>query len=321
MNYEDNDTLNAGQKNSEQSKNKSSKKHDAMIAKLIASGMFGSITGAGAAIAAERIAKPEVIDSENNDESAQPTIEERLSELEKQELVHQQEIEHQQHELERMRSHIHHNIHIHTTPPAPPTPPSPKPPTPIPPTPKPDFLKDHDVKITDIVSVKLENGQDAIAYIGTVDGHEAMFSADANGTVVKVAIDSDDNGLSLSDTIIDLRSENITIEKIKPYVVEKPESEDVEVVSVRRGVEMDGGIVDVAEVNMGGTPMLFIDTDRNGEVNLLAKDRDGDGNIGENERVDISERHVPMPTEDDVVGTQMASNDYNNDADVSDYEA
>ena len=61
-------------------------------------------------------------------------------------------------------------------------------------------------------------------------------------------------------------------------------------------------------------------------MNLIAADTNQNGRFDENEMADVSEAHIPMPTQDDVNGSMTAQTDdgmqdYSNDADTTIYEA
>ena len=61
-------------------------------------------------------------------------------------------------------------------------------------------------------------------------------------------------------------------------------------------------------------------------MNIIAADVNNNGELDEGEMVDVSEAHIPMPTQDDVNDNMMAQTDdgmqdYSNDADTTIYEA
>lgn len=315
----DNDTLftrkmNAIQQNANSEKKKLVK--DSVIAQVMASataGMAVSATagmavGTGAAYAAEHLHK----DAENNPvspaEQAQqnePTAEESLAELEEKERSReQQEQERQRREEEKEDKEDKED--------------KPK-------IKKEDnFLEDHDVKIEGATEETLEDGTTVQIYYGTVDAHPANIFADDNGNVVAAVIDGNDNGNVDENEIIDLRDEHINTQQLNTHQASAPEQE-VTVVAVRNDVEVEGETMDMALVSVDGNTGVLIDTDQNGEVNLIAADVNQNGSMDEDEIADVSEAHIPMPSQDDVNGCTTAQmddgmQDYSNNADTTIYE-
>ena len=98
----------------------------------------------------------------------------------------------------------------------------------------------------------------------------------------------------------------------------------MQVIAVDNNVEVDGQTVDVAKVTINEEPVVFVDTDQNGEVNVAISDVNHDGQIQDNEVADVSNSHIPMPTVDDTEQAhQVVDNeipDYSNDADINTYE-
>ena len=320
----DNDTLftrkmNAIQQNANSEKKKLVK--DSVIAKVMASATAGMAVGAtaglavgatagmavgtGAAYAAEHLHK----DAENNlvspEEQAQqnePTAEESLAELEEKERSReQQEQERQRREEEKEDKEDKPKIKKED-----------------------NFLEDHDVKIKGATEETLEDGTTVQIYYGTIDAHPANLFADGNGNVVAAVIDSNDNGNVDENEIIDLRNEHITTQQLNTHQASVPEQE-VTVVAVRNDVEVEGETMDMALVSVDGNTGVLIDTDQNGEVNLIAADVNQNGSMDEDEIADVSEAHIPMPSQDDVNGCTTAQmddgiQDYSNNADTTIYE-
>ena len=332
----DNDTLFTRKQNAEQQNNAGGEKKkifkDSVIAKVMGSATAGMALGAGAAYAAEHFHKDAENDSTAAEEQAQqnePTVEERLAELEEKERIREQqeqerqraEEERQQRELQRQREEQQRQRQESER------------------TKKAkeedddepqikeeaDFMENHEVKIEGVTEETREDGTTVQIYHGTVDGHQANFLADGNGNVVAVAVDSNDNGDIDNNEIIDLRNNHITTQQLSTHQTSGSESE-VSVVAVRNNVEMGDETVDVAVVSVNGDPRVLIDTDQNGEVNIIAADVNDNGELDEGEMVDVSDAHIPMPTQDDVNDNMMAQTDdgmqdYSNDADTTIYEA
>lgn len=315
----DNDTLftrkmNAIQHNANGEKKKLVK--DSVIAKVMASATAGiavSATagmaiGTGAAYAAEHLHK----DAENvpvsPEEQAQqnePTAEESLAELEEKESSReQQEQERQRREEEKEdKEDKEDKPKIEK---------------------KDNFLEDHDVKIKGVTEETLEDGTTVQIYYGTVDAHPANLFADGNGNVVAAVIDGNDNGNVDENEIIDLRNEHINTQQLNTHQASAPEQE-VTVVAVRNDVEVEGETMDMALVSVDGNTGVLIDTDQNSEVNLIAADVNQNGSMDEEEIADVSEAHIPMPSQDDVNGCTIAQmddgmQDYSNNADTTIYE-
>ena len=312
----DNDTLFTRKMNAIQQNTNSEKKKlvkDSVIAKVMASATAGMAVGAtaglavgaGAAYTAEHLHK----DAENNPvspaEQAQqnePTAEESLAELEEKESIReQQKQERQRREEEKEDKEDKPKIKKED-----------------------NFLEDHDVKIKGVTEETLEDGTMVQIYYGTVDAHPANIFADGNGNVVAAVIDGNDNGNVDENEIIDLRNEHITTQQLNTHQASAPEQE-VTVVAVRNDVEVEGETMDMALVSVDGNTGVLIDTDQNGEVNLIAADVNQNGSMDEDEIADVSEAHIPMPSQDDVNGCTTAQmddgiQDYSNNADTTIYE-
>ena len=188
-----------------------------------------------------------------------------------------------------------------------------------------NFMKDHEVKIEGVSEVELEDGRTVQVFHGTVDGHPANFLADDNGQVVAAALDLNGNGEVDENEVVDLRGEQITAQNLMVFQVTSYEPE-ITVVEVRNDVETEKGTVDVALVSLNGDEMYLIDTDHDGEVNLMATDVNGNKQVDEGEVRDISDTHITMPERDDINGNHMVQSDdgmldYSNDADTTVYEA
>lgn len=316
---QDNDTLYA-EKNSNEKQNPSQPKADksetknAMIAKLIAASGAGLAAGAGAAYAAGHFAGSEAVAEPATDEAqtqgaaeqqtTEPTIEERVSTLEEKERIReQQERIHQQQEQEQKPEEND----------------------------KPegnDFFKEHEVKIETIEPLTLGNGTTINMYSGTVDGHQAVFMDDGNGHVNLAIVDENDNGDPDLNEIMNLADNNISTQELTQFQVPAPAPEptpEINVVAVEHNVDIEGHTVDVAAVTIGDQPVMLIDANQNGEVDLAVADMNQNNQIDEGEIQDVRSAHIAMPTEDDVTGSMVANvddgtEDYSNNADVQVYE-
>lgn len=107
---------------------------------------------------------------------------------------------------------------------------------------------------------------------------------------------------------------------------------NVTLVSCETVVGADGMPMDVAVFNVDGTEVAAVDIDRNGTVDAVVSDLNGDGILTPNEILDVRNENVQMAdlvnsTSDYIVEdpTLVAHNDglpdYTNNADVSDFMA
>lgn len=314
MIHQDNDTLNKGQKNKNQSQTDKSNNNDAMTAKLLASVAAGLAVGAGATYAAQYL-----------NEDSDVTAEESQAPKETSAPANHNVEEHV--ERHDQKEHTQHKPEIGNNPQKPPTP-GPTPPGPGP-EPKPeDVFKGREVKIEKIEEHTLESGVTVQVYTGTVDGHRARFLAHSDGQVVAAAIDENDNGNVDENEVIDLSESNVTTQYLAQHVVDTPPAPEhkITVVAVENDVEFRGETVDLAIVAMDDQPVMLVDRNQNGEVDLTIADYNHNGSIDEGEEQDVSDAHVTMPTVDDISGdaitasTDNGMEDYSNNADVTVYD-
>lgn len=190
------------------------------------------------------------------------------------------------------------------------------------------FMKENKVEIEKIETRELE-GETVHVASGTVNGHAAYMLDDGEGKVVTAAVDLNDNGQLDDNERINLSKQDITLSDVATKMTAEAPQDDpeqeVHVISVVNDVEMEGHMVNVAAVTINDEPVIFIDSNQNGEVDVAICDVNSNGTITDDEPVNVTPRHIPMPTEDDVEGMEMASNDdmpdYSNDADTTVFEA
>ncbi len=322
----DNDTL-YGEKNSNEQQNSSypqadkSKTKNAMIAKLIAVSGAGLAAGAGAAFAAgqftgsETAAEPAADEAQTQgaaeQQTTEPSIEERVSTLEEKERIRQQqEHERQQGEEEQHQNEVHQKPEENDKPEGN------------------DFFKEHDVKIEGVEQRTLDDGTTVNVYSGTVDGHQAVFMDDGNGRLDFAIVDENDNGSPDTSEIIDFADNNISTQELTQYQVSAPVPEqtpEVNVVAVEHNVDIEGHTVDVAAVTLNDQPVMLIDANQDGEVDLAVADLNQNNQLDEGEIQDVRSAHITMPTEDDVTSSMVANvddgtEDYSNDANIDVYE-
>lgn len=337
----ENDTLTARQQSKNNANAEKNKKKEAMIAKILAGATAGMLVGAGAATAANSFARnadatsdeaqaPETAQEQQN---AEPTVEERLADLEEKERIRQQqenarrqqEAERQRREAERMereKEQQREEKHKEEQKPEPKPEPDPEPR----PHQENDFFREHEVKIEEQENIPLPDGRDVNLYLGKVDGHQAVFVDDGNGKITELVIDRNDNGDVDDNETIDLSNSNITAQDMAQHQVQQPQqTPEMTLVSVDHDVNMDGNMVDVATVVVADTPAVLVDTTQNGEVDVIVADTNHNGELDNGEVRDVSDRHIPMPSQDDIDSTLTAQNDndmndYSNDADTTVYE-
>ena len=193
--------------------------------------------------------------------------------------------------------------------------------------PKPTPAADNDESII-IHSVETGQDEDGNQYMlahATVNGNNAVLLADENGHIQTAAIDINGNGEVEEGEIGNVSEANLyingnSVEVHQPEVqVSAAENEpEVRVISVENDVDLNGQNV------------IFVDSDQNGEVNVMITDVNGNGEIEQDEMGDVSEHHIAMPTADDVMqpGVTEVSDpmggddlpDYSNNADITMYD-
>lgn len=335
-----NDTLYAGNQKQNQPNEEKTKTKNAMIAKILAGTGVGILAGAGAAYAANHITSGEELvepateeeNQNNNSEkisrSSQSDVDKKIAELEEKERIREQheqerqqrelerqqrEQERQQREEERQRQEEENQRQSQE---------------------RPgenggktenEFFEQHDVRIDGVEEYTLENGGRVNVYSGTVDNHQAVFMEDVSeGRIITAMVDTNDDGQPEESELIDMRQYNMSGQDLATHqaVIETPE---MNVIAVSEDVDMNGQTVDMAAVTINDENVILIDASQNGEVDLAISDQNYNGEIEENEIVDVRDAHIPMPTADDITGGSVAAiddevNDYSNDADVTSYE-
>ncbi|MDO5526443.1 MAG: hypothetical protein Q4F85_10220 [Prevotella sp.] len=105
------------------------------------------------------------------------------------------------------------------------------------------------------------------------------------------------------------------------------DGDEIQVLSYDTITDNDGNEMDVAVVSASGQEIIIADVDQNGTADLMASDLNSNGQLEENEIVDVSEDNIAMqPLEeaananDDMIA-QTDDIDYVNNADVNDYMA
>lgn len=197
-----------------------------------------------------------------------------------------------------------------------------------------DALSGIDVKIESIETRTNAEGETRHYATGTVNGHQAIFSDDGNGNVQAAAVDLNDNGKIDDNEIADMTGDNVTMGNLadhlssgEEHVASTPvnsETPEVKVIAVQTDVNLGEDTVNIATVTINDNPVVFVDTNQDGEVNAIVSDDNRNGDIEDNEIHDVSNNHIPMPTQTDVEPSTIAQTDdipdYSNDADISSYE-
>lgn len=104
------------------------------------------------------------------------------------------------------------------------------------------------------------------------------------------------------------------------------DGDEIQVLSYDTITDNDGNEMDVAVVSASGQEIIIADVDQNGTADLMASDLNSNGQLEENEIVDVSEDNIDMqPLEEAANANNMIAQtddiDYINNADVNDYMA
>ena len=83
---------------------------------------------------------------------------------------------------------------------------------------------------------------------------------------------------------------NHTKDPVKP----EPTPKDDIKIEQEEVTELNGQKVIMASGTHNGKPMVMIDIDRDGTYDMMVEDKNGDGNISEDEYIDISDRHIAV---------------------------
>lgn len=112
-----------------------------------------------------------------------------------------------------------------------------------------------------------------------------------------------------------------------PLVTPEPiDGDEIQVLSYNTITDNDGNEMDVAVVSASGQEIIIADVDQDGTADLMASDLNSNGQLEENEIVDVSEDNIDMqPLEEAANANNMIAQtddiDYINNADVNDYMA
>lgn len=344
MNYQDNDTLNANQQNAGQQKESKKTQKDVakykegVVAKMMASLAGGMVIGAAAAYGVERLAEKAetepVVADDTKTTDVQETPAETTEATEAAETVQTEETTNTDvdghaetpvqvktvYEVKEVHHHHYHTevvekpVEVKTV--------TPQEPEPVTPKPVGNFFEEHEITIIEIRPDEID-GHSVQTAFGVVDGHLATFVIDSDDRVIAVTVDVNDNIEIDEGEMLDLRAQNLSGNQLRGYMIMETEP-SIEVVSVQTDVDMDGQLVNTAAVIIDGDNAMLVDTTRNGEVDILARDVNHDNELQDDEIKDVSESHIPMPTQDDInANTNMAHNempDYVNDADTGLYD-
>lgn len=205
--------------------------------------------------------------------------------------------------------------------------------------PKPTPAADNDESII-IHSVETGQDEDGNQYMlahATVNGNNAVLLADENGHIQTAAIDMNGNGEvdeneigNVSEANLYINGNSVEVHQPEVQVSAAGDGPEVRVISVENDVDLNGQTVDVAAVTINDQNVIFVDSDQNGEVNVMITDANGNGEIEQDEMGDVSEHHIAMPTADDVMqpGVTEVSDpmggddlpDYSNNADITMYD-
>lgn len=314
------DTLKAGTQNAAQpneNKEQSEKTSKKVNLKDAAAFAAGGIAGAAASVAANAFANTMNSEEEPPSDDTEKLEQEEQTE-EREDIVQEEE-----------PVVAPHQKSAHQSDPKPEPEPEPKE--------EPSLFKEHDVKIETIDTKVDEDGEVYHVAEGTVNGHDAIFMDDGRGNVVGYAVDENDNNQIDAEEIVHTEDQHITMGDLAEHMVEAEvepvpgptsESNNVEVIAVENDVDIDGQTVNVAILATDNTTGALIDTNQNGEVDLIAIDENQNGELDEDELEVVTDRHIPMPTADDVSveyasyedGGEGELPDYSNDNDITLYD-
>lgn len=321
------DTLNVGAQNatplneSNETNEKTGKKINLKDAAAFAA---GGVAGGAASIAASAFANTLDEQPETQvEESLTEEVEEQVQEEEpvvapQPRTIHVEESPKQA----TSEEHVHHTVNQHETAES---------------QEEPAFYRENEVKIDTIETERDEDGEMYHVASGTVNGHAAQFIDDGHGNVMGYAVDMNDNNVIDEGEIIHTENQGVTMGNLAEHMMEtevEPVSDaasspdDVEVIAVENDVEIDGQTVNVAMLSVGESTGFLVDTNQNGEIDLMAIDTNQDGHIDIDETHNVSDEHIPMPTADDLsrdlanyeMGDEGELPDYSNDNDITLYD-
>lgn len=209
------------------------------------------------------------------------------------------------------------------------------------PEPENPFFEENNVEVSEITTKTDDEGSIHHVATGTVNGHQAVFVDDGHGNVIAGAVDMNDNNAIDEGETVNLETSGVTMGDMANHMAEDPmvqpisddpnpqpvsQESTVRVVAVEEDVDLEGTVVNVAAVEVNNDRVILIDANQDGEVNLMASDDNNNGELEDDEIIDVTEDHIAMPTQADVVdNVVLASNDelpdYSNDADITSYEA
>ena len=168
------------------------------------------------------------------------------------------------------------------------------------------------------VAVMQQDGMQIVAADVDNDGVIDMVVADANG-----------DGQISEDEVADVRDMNVLMADITgtpAAPVEDPvTAPDMELLAFERVEDEKGNQMDMAAVSIEGEHALLVDADLDGQADVLIADLNGDGQITEDELVDLAQNgiDIAMPDADSdmLLADNSMDDDYINNADVDDYMA
>lgn len=168
------------------------------------------------------------------------------------------------------------------------------------------------------VAVMQQDGQQIVAADVDNDGVIDMVVADANG-----------DGQITEDEVADVRDMNVLMADLTgtpAAPVEEPVAvPEMEVLAYERVEDEKGNQMDMAAVSIEGEHAVLVDYDLDGQADVLVADLNGDGQITEDELVDLAQADInlsmPGAENDMLLADNSMDDDYINNADVDDYMA
>lgn len=216
----------------------------------------------------------------------------------------------------------------------------------------------YDVDNADVQVLEVgQTGQGGYYATAAVDGHAAVYvDADGDGQVDVLGIDVNNNGALEDNEVIDVSGRNISMYDLATSaqgaqtaagtsqtaagqagattVAEHTDTDptqidprEIEVGHVEHNIDMDGHTVDAAAIDYRSHAGVAIDTDRDGQADIVAIDLNDNQRFEENEYFDANGAGISLDSPQEPAGSYDVADmtgtdelpDYTNDANVGEY--
>lgn len=125
------------------------------------------------------------------------------------------------------------------------------------------------------------------------DGQKFVVAdSDLDGVADVMISDLDGDGRISEDEVINVSDEGVAMADI--LIAEEPEEPQVEVMAYGRMTDAQGNQSDVVVLNADGSQAVVVDRDLDGVADVVMADYDGDGQISEDEMIDVTDDNVLM---------------------------